>query len=139
MLPRKVKEKMKVLIPTNDKHPTMNSSPNQMMGTSSAFVIYDTNTDEMFVFENAYLDKKECHLSDDLKDLGIDAIVAANVCSPCHGNLLERGIDVWKDDGSVSIREVVNKFVIGGLFLMTEASPCRCPRHSAVVEVPALY
>ncbi len=124
---------MKIAIPTTENNPTLSSAPNKLMGTAKAIVIYDTNLDKFEVFENIYLDKDDCHLSRDLKNLGVDAVVAFEVCSPCFDNLRHMGIDVWKDDGSATIREAYQKFVIGGLFLKTKPSTCHCPKHKTIM------
>ncbi|MCE7734615.1 MAG: hypothetical protein GPJ54_07055 [Candidatus Heimdallarchaeota archaeon] len=120
---------MKVLIPASEIKPNPGSTPNRLMGTSRAFLIYNTESNSYSSLNNVYIDKEECHLSRDLAELGITDIIATKICDPCYGNLKKVGIEIWKDDNSVTIREAYQKFQMGGLFLMTESGNCTCPKH----------
>jgi len=111
---------MKVLISANDTHPNFESSLSRVFGNSPAFVIYNTNTKNFQPIDNEYYSDKYVDIGKDLHKLNIDAIITEKLCDICFSSINKYGIDIWKDDGSISIREAINKFLIGGLFLMKE-------------------
>jgi len=127
--------KMKVLISANDTHPNFGSSLSRVFGNSPAFVIYDTNTKNFQAIDNEYYSDKHVDIGKDLHKLNIDAIITEKLCDTCFSSISKYGIDVWKDDGSISIREAINKFVIGGLFLMTKGElRMHLKKEEAIVE-----
>ncbi|MCE7734618.1 MAG: hypothetical protein GPJ54_07070 [Candidatus Heimdallarchaeota archaeon] len=120
---------MKILVPSSESSPTLVSAPSILMGTSKAFMIYDTDDESFTSIRNKYLDSDECHLAKDLAAMGVTNVIVNKVCDPCFGNLRKQGIEIYKEEKSITIREVFQNFLMGGWFIMTESGNCTCPKH----------
>jgi predicted Fe-Mo cluster-binding NifX family protein len=112
---------MKVIIPATELDPSLDSHPAEIFGNSKSFIIYDTNKDKFYSVENTFYGAKDINIAKDLFDLGIDNVIAEQICVACLHNLNRVGIEVWSDDNSHTIREAYQKFILGGLFVKTSA------------------
>ena len=108
---------MKVLIPTTEQEPDLNTTPNRILGTAKSYLIYDTQDNTFSTIENTFFDTKDVNIAFDFKDMGIDNVITAKICQVCFDNLETAGIQVWQDDDSITIREAYQKFIMGGLFV----------------------
>ncbi len=108
---------MKVLIPTTEKKPDMNTRPARILGSAKSYIIFDTDDNSFTSIENHLFDKHNHIEGDELKTLGVNNVVTEVVCETCYNNIKSAGIDIWEDDKSASIRETTQKLSIGGLFL----------------------
>ncbi len=125
---------MKLAIPTVNEHPTLNSKPNDTMEGAKSYVIYDTSSEEFTFFENGYLNSDECYISRDLKLMGVTGVITPSICNECYKNLQSQGIDVWKDEGSKTIRLAIQKLVMCGLSIIAEAPLCSSPKHYLIAQ-----
>ena len=108
---------MRVLIPTINEDVSLNAQPAKIFSNARAFLIYETNTKEFYSVKNTFYGAKEPHIARDLKNLGIDNIIVEDICKGCYKNLKREGIEIWEDIDSIYLREALQKFELGGLFL----------------------
>ena len=127
---------MKVLIPTIDENATLSSTPSFVLGSAKSFLIYDTQEDNFATIENNFFDDKHVDLGIVLNELGVDNIISSRICKTCYANIKKAGIETWKDDESVTIREAYQKFTFGGLFLMTDAGNFKLHKKRDVSPIP---
>ncbi|MCY3413861.1 MAG: NifB/NifX family molybdenum-iron cluster-binding protein [Candidatus Heimdallarchaeota archaeon] len=105
---------MKLLIPSIDVESDLNSQPSKIFGNAKSFIMVDTCDGSLSTIKNEFdFDKS---IAMDLKDLGVGTIITEDICSSCFKNILHAGIDVYHDDGSITIRETYQKFLLGGIF-----------------------
>ena len=125
---------MKILIPTIDEVATLNSQPSKIFGNAKSFLIYNTNTDQFYTVENTfYVNRRDdLEIAEDLKALGIDNIITENICKGCHHSITAAGIEIWSDPDSIYVRESCQKFVMGGLFIMS--TPAHLSMHKIVAS-----
>lgn len=112
---------MKVIIPATEDKPSLNTHPSRLFGSAKSYIIYDTCEDTFMSIENTFFGTKNIDIASDLKDLGVGSVVTERICETCLHNLQEMEIDVWKDDGSYTIREAFQKFMLGCHLLLTDA------------------
>lgn len=110
---------MKILLATIDKeNASLNSEPSKYFGRAKSYVLYDTCDNEYYVIRNKFYRSNHI-LAKDVKNLGVSAVVAENICRHCYVNLKKFDIEVWHDSGSITTRESAQKFLLGGLFVMS--------------------
>jgi len=108
---------MRVLIGTINEDVSLDAQPAKIFSTARAFLIYETNTKQFYSIKNTFYGAKEPHIAKDLKDLGIDNIIVEDICIGCYENLKREGIEIWEDKDSIYLRESLQKFELGGLFV----------------------
>ncbi|MCY3413864.1 MAG: hypothetical protein INQ03_19630 [Candidatus Heimdallarchaeota archaeon] len=107
---------MKILIPSIEEDSNLNSQPAKIFGNAKSFLIYDTDEDSFASIENTFdFDNK---IVAELHTLEIDNIITEAICVACFKNISSSNIDIWEDDGSFTIRETYQKFLLGGFNLM---------------------
>ncbi|MCY3413862.1 MAG: hypothetical protein INQ03_19620 [Candidatus Heimdallarchaeota archaeon] len=110
---------MKILIPANEMNSNMNTSPSRVFGSARSYILIDEEMN-LTSIENSLYDVDEKDIARELKDLGVSVIITEKICQTCYANLIAEGIDIWNDDGSITIREVHQKYLIGGIWPMNE-------------------
>jgi predicted Fe-Mo cluster-binding NifX family protein len=107
---------MKAVFPSKSENPTIDSELEPVFGNAKSYFIVGANMDDYVVIPNDPNSEKECHMGDLFLKYGVDTVVSCELCEHCMQNLKNLGIDTWKCDGSVNIRESYNKFILGGIF-----------------------
>jgi predicted Fe-Mo cluster-binding NifX family protein len=123
---------MRILFPAAESEATIESPVERILGNAQSFFVYDTQLETSEVIANIFLltDDIKCKLTQYLVSKEIDVVVACEVCPNCFEKFEENtGIDMWRCDGSKNIRESLNKFIIGGLFVRTKPDLCNCIHH----------
>lgn len=123
---------MRILFPSAETEATIESPVERILGNAQSFFVYDTQLETSEVIPNIFLltDDIKCKLAQYLVNKDIDVVVACEICVNCFEKFEEQtGIDLWKCDGSTNIRESLNKFIIGGLFVRTRPDICNCIHH----------
>lgn len=123
--------KMKVLFPSKEENPGINALMEPILGNAVSFIIMDSDDKSIWkVIKNENLDDENCGLVDYLVEIGVDAVVACQICGHCMDKFAKTKIDLWKCDGSERLRESENKFLMGSLFVPTKPDMCDCPHHN---------
>lgn len=125
---------MKILFPAGNKQSTMKSSLSRLLGYAKSFLIYNADELSFITLDNAYYDGNNDNLSKDLVELGVTDIISPRICQNCYADFKNAGIEIWKDDDSINIREAYQKFLLGGIFLMDEGNHNTCPNHITADE-----
>ncbi|MCE7734617.1 MAG: hypothetical protein GPJ54_07065 [Candidatus Heimdallarchaeota archaeon] len=113
---------MKVLIPSADPDGSMMSNPSPLYSNFNSLILYDMEENTYSVVKNKYSEKG-------LKQLGVTDVIAHKICASCLSALQKVGISVWRDNGCVSIRDCIQTFVMGGLFIIEETNYSVCVMH----------
>ena len=125
---------MKILFPAGNKESGMKSGVSRLLGYAKSFLIYDTDDLNFINLDNAYYDGNNDNLAKDLVELGVTDIITPRICRNCYADFKKAGIEIWRDDDSLSIREAYQKFLLGGIFLMSEGDHNTCPNHISADE-----
>ncbi|MHA2098852.1 MAG: NifB/NifX family molybdenum-iron cluster-binding protein [Candidatus Kariarchaeaceae archaeon] len=125
---------MKVCIPSSVVDPTLDSKPEPILGNAKSYLIYDRQSDKYDVIPEFTEDNYDCKLAMYLDDYNVDVVIAHKLCETCFGLFESMDIDLWRCDGCKTIREVYQKYIMGGIFHRNMPDVCDCPhKHDATI------
>ena len=128
---------MKVCIPSSVPDPTLDSKPEPILGNAKSYLIYDRQLDSYKVIPEFKEDTHNCKLAMYLDDNDVDVVIAHKLCKACFSLLESFEIDLWRCDGCKTIREVYQKYIMGGIFHRNMPDVCDCPHKSDANTIEA--
>lgn len=128
---------MKVCIPSSVVEPTLDSKPEPILGNAKSYLIYNRQVDTFEVIPEFIEDNYDCKLAMYLDDHEVDVVIAHKLCEVCFDLFESMDIDLWKCDGCKTIREVYQKYIMGGIFHRNNPDICECPHQhdKSIAEV----
>ena len=117
---------MKVCIPSSVVDVTLDSKPEPILGNAKSYLIYDRQSDTFDVIPKFREDNYDCKLAMYLDDYEVNVVIAYEMCEACFDIFESLNIDLWKCDGCVTIREVYQKYIMGGIFHRNKPDVCNC-------------
>ena len=95
-------------------------------GRCSGFIIVDTETGETQYLSNGALDSAHgagSAVVQTLADAGVKAVCAEHIGPNAYAGLSGMGIDMYRTEGSRSVKEAVEAFKLGNLTRHESATP----------------
>lgn len=126
---------MKVCIPSSVVEPTLDSKPEPILGNAKSYLVYDRSTDTFEIIPKFTEDNFDCKLAVYLDDHKVDVVIAHQLCEACFDIFESLDIDLWRCDGCKTIREVYQKYIMGGIFHRNMPDKCDCPHKEDAVSV----
>jgi predicted Fe-Mo cluster-binding NifX family protein len=125
---------MIAVFPSKVKDATLESEIEPVFGDAESYVIIGPDLKDMVVVPNTPEPGKDCHMAETFKKHRVRAVVSEKMCKHCMENLQNIGIDVWKFDKTLNIRESYNKFVMGGVYVRHTPEIVKCKHTVAVAQ-----
>ena len=92
---------MKVLFASKEENPGKNALIEPVLGNAVSFIIFDSDDKSVWkIIKNDNLDDEECSMVQKFVEIGVDAVVACQICGHCMEKFADTKIDLWKCDGS---------------------------------------
>ena len=107
---------MKVLIPTTDEEPTMDSKVSDHFGEAKSFLVVDLVTGELETIPPPEDEFQECPDCELILSLGVQAVVCNMMRESNLRTVCDHDVDVWVTD-STKVRDAVQTFKLGGSFV----------------------
>ncbi len=111
---------MRIVIPSTEiKDPEIDRDrPARIFGSAASYIIFDSDDLSYFSIRNNYYDRNNDDVISELERIGVDVIITERICVNCFSKLRNTDIEIYGDSKSITLKECLQKFILGGLFIM---------------------